>query len=292
MQPTRELAILYRGPLSSCNYDCSYCPFAKHRETAAELKEDRIRLERFEDWAIANRHGFEPLSIFFTPWGEGLTRRWYREAMANLSQHSHIQRIAIQTNLSCQLEWLQRCDKATVALWCTWHPTQVSRDTFVRQVARLHDMGVRHSVGVVGLKETASEVEALRRELPADTYLWINAYKREADYYDQHVVQRFTEIDPLFPLNNQRHASRGKPCATGESVISVDGDGNVKRCHFVSEIIGNIYEPEFAACLQARPCPNDTCGCHIGYVHLHELKLGDVFGDGLLERIPGELPTI
>ena len=28
-----NLSILYRGPLSSCNYGCEYCPFAKHRET-------------------------------------------------------------------------------------------------------------------------------------------------------------------------------------------------------------------------------------------------------------------
>ena len=32
-----RLSILYRGPLSSCNYDCAYCPFAKRRETPAQL---------------------------------------------------------------------------------------------------------------------------------------------------------------------------------------------------------------------------------------------------------------
>jgi biotin synthase-like enzyme len=35
------LSVLYRGPLSSCNYDCHYCPFAKHHETSAELRRDR-----------------------------------------------------------------------------------------------------------------------------------------------------------------------------------------------------------------------------------------------------------
>ena len=43
------LNILYRGPLSSCNYGCEYCPFAKHVETAAELAEDRRDLERLMD---------------------------------------------------------------------------------------------------------------------------------------------------------------------------------------------------------------------------------------------------
>jgi len=66
----------------------------------------------------------------------------------------------------------------------------------------------------------------------------------------------------------------------------VDGDGVVRRCHFIKQPIGNIYDPDFAQCLQERPCTNDTCGCHIGYVHLDRLELGKTFGDGILERIP------
>ena len=38
------------------------------------------------------------------------------------------------------------------------------------------------------------------------------------------------------------------------------------------------------AVLTARPCTNATCGCHIGYVHMNELDLYSVFGDGVLER--------
>lgn len=39
-------------------------------------------------------------------------------------------------------------------------------------------------------------------------------------------------------------------------------------------------------CLAERPCSNDTCGCHIGYVHLDRLGLYATFGDGVLERVP------
>jgi hypothetical protein len=66
----------------------------------------------------------------------------------------------------------------------------------------------------------------------------------------------------------------------------VDGDGTVRRCHFIKEPIGNIYDTDFEICLRERPCANDTCGCHIGYVHLDRLKLYDTFGDGVLERVP------
>ena len=60
----------------------------------------------------------------------------------------------------------------------------------------------------------------------------------------------------------------------------------MRRCHFIKQPIGNIYEPGFEKALFDRPCSNDTCGCHIGYVHLDYLGLYQVFGSGVLERIP------
>jgi hypothetical protein len=66
----------------------------------------------------------------------------------------------------------------------------------------------------------------------------------------------------------------------------VDGDGTLRRCHFIKTPVGNIYQPGWEAALRPAPCTNATCGCHIGYVHRPELRLYEVFGDGVLERIP------
>lgn len=59
-------------------------------------------------------------------------------------------------------------------------------------------MGVRHSVGMVGLKDDFAEMESLREALPSDTYLWINAYKREPGYYSPSDLEFLRRIDPLF----------------------------------------------------------------------------------------------
>jgi hypothetical protein len=280
------LSILYRGPLSSCNYGCDYCPFAKRTETAAELAGDRASLARFVGWAAGRTE--DSLGVLFTPWGEALVRAWYRDALVALTRLPHVRRAAIQTNLSCKLDWTEECDTTKLALWCTFHPGETTRPKFLAQCRELTARGVRYSVGVVGLKDHFGEIAALRAELPAGVYLWVNAYKREADYYTPEMVADLTRIDPLFPVNNRYHASRGAACATGETVISVDGDGTVRRCHFVREPIGNIYAADFAECLKPRPCPNATCGCHIGYVHLQPLGLYERFGAGVLERIPVE----
>lgn len=281
-----NLSILYRGPLSSCNYGCGYCPFAKRRENAAELADDRRALERFVGW-VSGRAG-DRVSVLFTPWGEALTRRWYREALIGLTHMPQVGRAAIQTNLSRGLDWVDRCDKSRLALWATFHPSQVDRPEFVARCRELDRRGVRFSVGVVGLKEQLPEAEALRRELPTNVYLWVNAYKPGLGDLTADDARRFEAIDPLYPVNTVRHPSLGLPCRAGRSVISVDGDGTIRRCHFIREPIGNLYDSDFESALVERPCTNATCSCHIGYVHLDALRLYPVFGDGVLERVPAK----
>ena len=91
-----RLSILYRGPLSSCNYGCDYCPFAKHRETYEEHEHDRYALERFLDWMASRSQ--DRIAVFFTPWGEALVRRRYQEAFVRLSALPQATKVAIQTN--------------------------------------------------------------------------------------------------------------------------------------------------------------------------------------------------
>ncbi|MFD5315262.1 STM4011 family radical SAM protein [Streptomyces sp. NPDC127098] len=277
-----DLTILYRGPLASCDYDCPYCPFAKRRDTPAQLRADRAALDRFTDWARADRE--DRLSLLFTPWGEGLVRSWYRAALVDLSHQAHVDRVAIQTNLSCRVDWLADADLDTVALWCTYHPGQTPAERFLAKTRRLAELGVRFSVGVVGLPEHLPHAGRLRAELPEHVYLWVNA--AEGHRYTDQEAARWTALDPLFPYSRHPHRSAGRPCRTGSTVVSVDGDGTVRRCHFVRDELGNLYDGSFRAALAPRPCPLAVCDCHIGYVHLETLPLYDVFAGGVLERIP------
>ncbi|HEY0073305.1 MAG TPA: STM4011 family radical SAM protein [Abditibacteriaceae bacterium] len=279
-----KLTILYRGPLSSCNYACPYCPFAKHQESDEEHARDAYALSRFVQWIEAQRD--MEFSVFFTPWGEALIRRRYQQALITLTNLAHVEKVAIQTNGSCRFNWAAHCDKSKLGLWVTYHPGETSCEQFLKRCAQMQQQGIRFSVGVVGLKEHFAEIEALRAALPPGVYLWVNAFKRLEDYYVPDEVNFLTALDPLFPLNNTRHQSLGRACHAGQSVISVDGDGTMRRCHFVKEAIGNIYENDWKNALRPRLCSNQTCGCHIGYVHMNELNLYGVFEGGVLERIP------
>jgi len=277
-----DLYVLYRGPLASCNYDCPYCPFAKRVDPPELLRADKADLSRFADWVAATDD--RRLSVLFTPWGEGLTRSWYRETIVRLSHLPHVSRVAIQTNLAARVDWLASASASTAALWATYHPGQVTQERFLSRCRRLDELGVRYSVGVVGLPEHHEAAVALRSLLPPSVYLWVNA--AEGHVYSSSEEQLWTSIDPRFGDSVRPHLSLGRPCHAGEDAISVRGDGTVRRCHFVPAPIGNLYDGTWRAGLRPRNCPNTLCDCHIGYVHLKPLGLRDVYAGGLLERIP------
>ena len=280
-----SLRILYRGPLSSCNYGCTYCPFAKHMETPAEHRADAQALARFVEW-VATEATDRTIGILFTPWGEALHHRRYQQAFVRLTNLPHVEKVAIQTNLSCRFDWIDDCMPEKVALWATYHPTETTRAAFVEQVGAARARGVAVSPGVVGIREQQAEIERLRVDLPDDLYLWINAYKRVEGYYSAETHQSFTTIDPLFPINTLRHPSIDQWCDAGHTSVSIDGDGNLRRCHFIKPPLANIYTDDWRAVLEPRRCTNATCGCHIGYVYMPHLKQDAIYGDQILERIP------
>lgn len=281
--------ILYRGSLSSCNYACEYCPFAKTTNTREELDLDRDQLHRFVDWLAACN---QTVGVMITPWGEAIIHRYYREAMIRLSWMDHVQRIAIQTNLSGYLDDLARARADRLAIWATFHPGETDMARFVQRCTTLQQLKIRFSVGVVGFQKHFGDIAELRASLPADVYLWVNVPKSSGVDYTDEDIRFLQSVDPYFQWNARRWPSRGKPCLTGLTSFTVDGNGDARRCHFVDEVIGNIYRSNIWPVLTPRSCPNETCGCHIGYVHREDFGLDQLYGSNILERIPLRWPAI
>ncbi|MEP3890664.1 MAG: STM4011 family radical SAM protein [Hellea sp.] len=267
-----DLSILYRGVLSGCNYDCGYCPFAKRVDDKATLQKDAQDLDRFVNW-VKSRSG-DSLRILFTPWGEALIRKYYQSALCELSHLPQIKAVSIQTNLSCSLSWAKNLNPKTASLWCTYHPDQVTLDKFLQQCQKLDMLEILYSVGCVGKHELMDDIEILRKELSDDIYVWVNAFKDNgADYYQNSHIEFLEHIDPLFRANLNNYTSLGQACRAGYQSISVDGKGDVRRCHFISDVIGNIYETQLESILKPRLCTRDICDCHIGYSNIAELDL-------------------
>ena len=261
---------MYRGDLSSCNYDCSYCPFAKGIDSKALTAQDRAGLERFVAWCETTAFS---LRILFTPWGEALVRKHYREAFVRLSHMGNVRELGIQTNLSRDPSWLAAAHKANVNLWCTYHPSQTTRLRFLHRLEQLVQMGIGFSVGMVALKEDFAEIQSMHQTLQElarrggkPIYLWLNAYDaRTADYYRPQDIAMLSAIDSQFAYNAQPISSLGADCRAGHSAISVNAQGEVKPCHFLQRSLGNLYDGSFEQKLSSQPCPNAQCDCYIGY---------------------------
>ncbi|UKS29238.1 STM4011 family radical SAM protein [Paenibacillus sp. HWE-109] len=277
--------IYYRGSLSSCNYDCPYCPFSKNKDNAATLAKDRSQLLTFVNWVKAQEREGHRLALFFNPYGEGLVHRWYREAMIELSLMPHVDKVAIQTNLSAKLNWTDDLNPKNAAFWASYHPGQVDEAFFLNQCSELHRRGLSFSVGSVGVKSAFSALASLRQGLPTDVYMWVNAFKDKKDYYTAADVAFLREIDPHFERNAVDYSSQGRPCSTGRDVFYVQGAGIVKRCYKDRTVIGHLYRDGLEGLSADRPCTMSCCDCYIGYIHMPELALSRVYGDHLLERI-------
>jgi MoaA/NifB/PqqE/SkfB family radical SAM enzyme len=277
---TPRLALLWRGPLESCNYACGYCPFAKSPPVRATLDRDREALARFVEWTLAHAHEWN-LEVLFTPFGEALIWPWYRDAIVRLS--TRVRQVSIQTNGTAPMAFLDEADRDRVSLWISWHPTEIGEAEFAAAIDVLHARGTRLSVGAVAVPEHLERIERLRRRLPPEIPMWINAQKPGVRYRDP---ARWLAIDPAFEVDAHLHRSLGRECLTGEDTISVDEQGNIRRCHFVDEVIGNLYTGDLRSVLRPRVCPRMRCDCWIGYSNMPELDLRRTFAeDGRLARI-------
>lgn len=280
-----KATIYFRGSLSSCNYDCPYCPFSKNTDSQETLAMDQLQVQKFVDWIRKQEGSGHQLSVFFNPYGEGLTHRWYREALVKLSHMQHVNKVAIQTNLSAKLDWAGDLNPVTAAFWVTYHPGQTKEERFLQQCGKLYEQKIPFSVGCVGVKNAFNSISSLRNALPDDVYMWVNAYKDKQEYYSAEDTAFLTDMDPYFMHNASDYDSMGKPCRAGNNVFYVQGDGRVKRCYKDRQVIGNLYKDGLVGISKERPCRMRKCDCYIGYIHMEEQPFDSIYGERALERI-------
>jgi len=280
--------IYYRGLLSSCNYSCSYCCFARKKPGKTELIKDEESLKKFCDF-IDNTEFKNKVSIFFTPYGEGLIHDYYVEAVGRLAANPKCKYISCQTNLSFDafkfLEKLKalKADLSKVKLWASFHPEMVSVDEFVYKVKQLKTC-IDLCAGIVAIPGDLGYVFELRRKLPKDVYLWINAKEREETRYTKSEVISLMEVDPLFCNELQRHRVRDSCCSAGVSSVFIRANGDVFPCHLNKNRLLNIYKEQNP--VESFKCDRKFCDCYLSYSNRIDLDVGKYFGEYTYIRLP------
>ena len=170
--------IQYRGSLKSCNYGCSYCPFAKRPSSPSELLKDR------EDWMRFVGHletQGEPYgAVMVVPYGEALIHDYYWEGLARLSRMGTMEAVGAQTNVSFDIERQLTIFKENggrkekLRVWATFHPEMTTVPLFAEQCRKLLSAGIRVCAGAVGVPENLETLRRLKEALPGGCCLWIN----------------------------------------------------------------------------------------------------------------------
>lgn len=283
------LLVLFRSRLEWCNYTCHYCPWNADvtRVEAEAFRQDAERVHRVIDRVAELPQRVE---FFVTPKAEYLVLPYWRDAVRRLLALPQVTRVTVQTNLAFDLDaFLGQVEWRKLALWTTYHPTEVDAGGLAeleRKWGVLLERGVPFSVGVVGTRENIPHAVGLRQRLDPRVYLWVNAYKRKKDYYTPQERRTILAIDPLFDLNDQHFPSLGRPCTAGQRAVYLDDAGDLRRCFFVGDVLGNLYRDGWATLDAPLGCPVPTCHCYVGHMHVVELDFRAVYGENLAARIP------
>ena len=144
------LLVLFRSRLEWCNYTCHYCPWNADltRVPAEQFREDARRVARIVE-RVAELP--RPVEFFITPKAEYLVLPYWRQAVARLCAVPQVERVTVQTNLSFDVaSFLDTLDAGKVALWTTYHPTEVDesqRESLFAKWQLLQQRSVPFSVG-------------------------------------------------------------------------------------------------------------------------------------------------
>lgn len=301
----KGLELLYRGSLKSCNYQCSYCPFSKHRRSERELLKDREQWEHFAETVVERAERLQIRSLLVVPYGEALIHPWYWEGLGRISSVHGIEAVGAQTNLSFPvLESLERFrktggDMGKLHLWATFHPEMTSVETFSKTCRRLLEERVRLCVGAVGVPQNRELLKKLRTALPEDLYLWINRMDGLKRSYTQEETEAFLKIDPCFLRELADVPADPGKC---RNRLFVEGTGKLKLCN-ISRASGMSWdglwemqkEKERCENTDALPellCGQKRCSCYLAYGGRDDFMNRILFGPHPVFRVPGRAKAV
>lgn len=161
----------------------------------------------------------------------------------------------------------------------------VSIDEFVNKVNQLK-ASIDLCAGIVAIPEDLQDVIELRKKLPKDIYMWVNAKEKEKTRYTDPQIKSLIHADPLFSRELQKYRVQYGCCHAGTNNVFIRANGDVFPCHINKNRLFNIYT-------NSRPalpfqCDKKFCDCYLAYSHRSDSGLDRYFGDGTPVRVPNK----
>ena len=269
----------------SCNFSCPYCfVSAREKRRAANRGHDVQEIvDAFNNsgktWLVHMSGGEPFLHTDFICLCKGLTEKHSISVNSNLSsslvydfcEHIDPQRVSF---VHCSLHIVERerknlvndfiekvkvLEQAKFNVFITqvmWPPVV---ETF-RQVSDFfskHGMCVRPKLfrGYYKGKEYPGSYSQIEKNTILD-FMQMARENTRPDATERHINP---DLDRMWI---DGHVSfRGAPCLAGSRFVSIDLNGDIRRCGSDRTRLGNIYRGEFDLLKEAHPCRARICGC-------------------------------
>ena len=280
-------AVILRWVVSYwCNYNCPYCP----------QKHERSRLERhlFMGGGKFHTHAFDNHPV--EKWLEAFQRHFQDRRLSlvieggepmidyknmppllrELTNMPTTECVRIDTNLSWDPEKYRGIDASKVILMCTYHPSQVSKESFYRRVRQVQDFGIK--IGMVNFVMTRPNLEIYRQTSEEMAALGVPLHPNplwnsRGKYSKEDLSLLKAELpDADYAYRSGALSPYGKKCLFPALAYRMNQNGQLSvGCH--SHLSGNFFDGSLIPLMPGSvPCPMNSCCSLDMYSFLEEVN--------------------
>lgn len=267
-----------------CNYACQYCPQPHgRRRIIAEREGKTFYAHAFDNYSrnmwlsafkkLAEKHR---LSITITGGEPFLDQENMLPFFTEITSLKAVENIRIDTNASWDIEPYKGIDKSKIFLMCTFHPSRVSEEVFIRKIRKLINEEFNVAmVNYVITSEHRRDYTRLRKTfkdlgVPLNANpLWGPGEHRTAEE-----LEFLKGVANEFDLSYRAQLSspKGKYCLYPAIAYEINQFGQIivgcypnRMGDFITGNIPKLFNTPI-------PCPSDKCLCLDKYSFLEGCK--------------------
>jgi organic radical activating enzyme len=262
-----------------CNYRCPYCP-QSHTHSAPY---DKFTPHAFDNhslrkWLEAFSHHFKErrLSLVITGGEPMIDRINMVTLLQKLAVLPTVECIRIDTNVSWDPSILTEIDYSKIILFCSYHPSQVSEESFLDHIDHL--LSLRVKIGLVNMVMVKDSFEIYNKMTKRFTEKGIPLHPSPewdtAGQYSSNEMKLFKRElpDADYSYRTKTLSPYKKSCLFPALAYEMDQYGRIQvGCH--GKVSGTFFDytlpVNFAGPV---PCPARFCACLDKYSFLKEVN--------------------
>jgi organic radical activating enzyme len=275
----QRTAVLLRWLFTEwCNYRCPYCPqthdrFAQKDGGFTAHAFDNHPVEKWIEY-LDYHFGDQSLSLVLTGGEPLIDKKNMSVLLKHLTTSNYVKHLRIDTNMSFLPAWYGDIARTKILLMCTFHPSQVSEEKFLRNLDVV--LAGNFSIGMINYVMDAAYKD---KYLAFRDLMWSRGIPVQPNplfgskgEYALPDVEIMKENLPArdFELRSQNESPCGKPCLFPAVAYEMDLAGRIHvGCH--PETQKSFFDTTLPLSPTSfSPCPYNECVCLDKYSFLKD----------------------